>query len=88
MPDNDMKEASSGFGSASFGRLVSYAAKTSMVYMLGLAATRLGDFLLVPLYWSLLSPSDYGIIAIAAIFIEFLSAVLGLGLPDSITRFY
>lgn len=59
-----------------------------MVYTLGLVVTRLGDFLLVPLYWSLLSPSDYGIIAVTAIFTEFLTAVLGLGLPESITRFY
>lgn len=59
-----------------------------MVYTLGLVATRFGNLLLVPLYWSLLSPSEYGIIAVAAIFTEFLTAIMGFGLPESITRFY
>ena len=63
--------------------LKNISAYTSVTFL-----TSLGSFLLIPLFWSKLSPSDYGIIAISEILSGFLIGTLGLSLENGLTRFY
>jgi O-antigen/teichoic acid export membrane protein len=58
------------------------------LYGVSLVVTRLGWLLLLPLYWTRLSPGDYGIIGIAQVLQTVLNPVLSLGLYDAIQRFY
>jgi O-antigen/teichoic acid export membrane protein len=67
-----------------FGRFSSNAA----VYGASLVITRAGWILLLPIYWTRLTPEDYGVIGIAAAIQLFLTPILGLGLYDSVQRFY
>ena len=67
-----------------FGRFTSNAA----VYGVSLVVTRAGWIVLLPIYWTRLSPEDYGIIGIAAAIQMFLNPVLSLGLYDSVQRYY
>jgi O-antigen/teichoic acid export membrane protein len=85
---SDSSSQHDNLSNLSFNKIVSYAAKSSAIYTFGLLIPRLGEFLLIPIYWSLLTPADYGTIAVAAIFTEFLTQAFGLGFADSITRYY
>jgi O-antigen/teichoic acid export membrane protein len=67
-----------------FGRFTSNAA----VYGASLVVTRAGWILLLPIYWTRLTPADYGVIGIASAVQVFLTPVLSLGLYDSVQRFY
>jgi O-antigen/teichoic acid export membrane protein len=58
------------------------------IYGMSLMITRLGWLILLPILWAWLSPLDFGIIGIAQMVQAMLLPVLGLGLPDSIMRFY
>jgi O-antigen/teichoic acid export membrane protein len=60
----------------------------SSAYSVGLATIRFGGFFLIPLYWRYLDTTDYGILAVASIVTNFLSVVLGLGISESVLRFY
>jgi hypothetical protein len=57
-----------------FGRFSSNAA----IYGAGLVITRAGWIFLLPIYWTRLTPEDYGIIGIAAAIQVFLAPVLSL----------
>ena len=72
----------------SFGALICRAAGHASIYTIGLLAVRTSEFLLIPVYWRLLSPADYGILAVTTIVVVFLSALLGLKLEVAITRLY
>jgi len=50
--------------------------------------TRLGNFILLPIYWSRLAPEDFGALAIAEILSLGLLSVLTLCLEAAVTRFY
>lgn len=63
--------------------LKNISAYTSVTFL-----TSLGSFLLIPLFWSRLTPGDYGIIAVSEILSGFLAGTLGLSLDNGITRFY
>jgi O-antigen/teichoic acid export membrane protein len=60
----------------------------TVLYGLSLVLTRAGWVLLLPLYWSALSPADYGIIGVAQLVQAVLVPVLSLGLHDSVQRLY
>ena len=62
--------------------------KHSAIYTFSAFLTKLGSFLVVPLFWQKLSPGDYGIIAITEIIASLLSVFMGLSLESSINRFY
>lgn len=66
------------------GRL--YANAT--IYGVGIILVRAGSILLLPLYWMRLDPTDYGIIGLTQMLVLFLMPVLGLGLQDTVQRFY
>jgi O-antigen/teichoic acid export membrane protein len=69
-------------------QLLGRFSSTTAVYGASLAVTRLGWIVLLPIYWTRLTPADYGVIGIAAAVQVFLTPVLGLGLYDSVQRFY
>jgi O-antigen/teichoic acid export membrane protein len=61
---------------------------TSAVYSIAAIALRFGGLLLIPLYWRVLRPEDYGVIAAASIVGNFLGVFLGMGISEAVTRFY
>lgn len=60
----------------------------SGVYLGSEFATRAIGFLLIPLYTHLLSPADYGILAVVTAVSSVLGALFNLGLAGSLSRFY
>src|SRR5689334_6809005 len=60
----------------------------SGLYGIILLLTRLGNFLLLPLYWSKLRPWEFGILAVAEVVGLGLTGVLTLCLEASVTRSY
>lgn len=66
------------------GRFLSGA----VVYGGGIALTRAGWIFLLPLFWTKLSPDDYGVIGIALGVQTLLNAVFSLGLHDSVQRYF
>lgn len=72
----------------SFHNLLKLEIKDSFFYTVATIITQLGNFLIIPLFWKVFTPTDYGVIAITEIIGVFLSVVLGLSLDQSITRFY
>lgn len=67
-----------------FARFLSSAA----VYGVSLVLTRGGWLLLLPIFWTRLTPADYGIVGIVQMTQIFLTPILGLGLYDSVQRLY
>jgi len=62
--------------------------KDTVIYGLGKAAEQLTKFILLPLYTTYLTPSDYGILGLISLFTGLLGHVLGLGTATSIFRYY
>lgn len=62
--------------------------KRASVYTLSSFITHFGNFLIVPLFWQVFSPSDYGIIAVTEIIGAVIGVIFGLSLDASVTRFY
>jgi len=85
---NGIPQADPAFADLSFRQLAWRLSASSSVYTAGLIAIRFGSLLLLPLYWRYLDPADYGVVAAAAVVSNFLSVFLGLGISESITRFY
>lgn len=49
---------------------------------------QISAFLLVPIYWKYLDPSDYGVIGIFTIVVTVLSAIFTFGLSGTVERYY
>lgn len=62
--------------------LVSHAA----IYGVGLILVKAGGLLVLPLYWKILTPEDFGLIAIYQLVFQFLSPLFDLGLSGSLQR--
>jgi O-antigen/teichoic acid export membrane protein len=60
----------------------------TVLYGVSLILTRAGWLLLLPIYWRVLSPADYGIIGVAQLLQVVLVPILSLGLHDSVQRLY
>jgi O-antigen/teichoic acid export membrane protein len=60
----------------------------SALYAVTGLLTRLGNFILLPVYWSRLAPEDFGALAIAEILSLGLMGILTLCLEGAVTRFY
>ncbi|MFC5299818.1 lipopolysaccharide biosynthesis protein [Azospira restricta] len=58
------------------------------IYGMVVVASRLGWFILLPVYWKFLTPTDFGVIGIVILTQGFLVPVLGLGLHDAVQRYY
>ena len=73
---------------ATIRSLVKSEAKTAAIYVGTSALNQLASFILIPFYWQVLSPADYGVIAITEVIGRFVACFLGLELGMGITRFY
>ncbi len=71
-----------------FKKLLKIESKDASLYLLVTLITGIGSFLMVPIFWSKLSPADYGTIAITEILAVFLSGISGFALDQSQSRFY
>jgi len=60
----------------------------SVIYGFGSLIPKFVGFLLIPIYTRVLSPNDYGILALASVTGGILSAIYDLGQKGSISRFY
>ncbi len=63
-------------------------AKNSAIYSLGNFSTKLAGFILLPLYTSYFSISEYGVIGILEVTSQLIVAVFGLGLYTALNRWY
>lgn len=62
--------------------------KNTFLYLIGNVVNRIGAFLLLPIYTTHLSVSDYGILELVYSTISVLSVFLGAGLAHTTLRFY
>ena len=60
----------------------------TLIYGLGNYGVKLIGFLLIPLYTRYLSPSDYGVIALVAMYSQVMFVLMNLGQGFSLFRFY
>ena len=63
-------------------------AKHSSVYMLGTVLNKIVGFLMIPIYTSLLLPSDYGILQLVSLSTEMIGMVISSGIAAAMYRFY
>lgn len=69
-------------------RSLSEIARRSGVYALGDLLVRGPEFVLLPLYTAVLSPGDFGIVAIAAAVTMVARPILTLGVQAAALKFY
>ncbi len=62
--------------------------RQSLVYGVGHVGTRVINFLLLPLYTHRLLPQEYGVVALAFVFIAFANVLLLHGMDSAMLRFY
>lgn len=72
----------------SLGSALHGAARDALVFTGSILLNRLGSLVLLPIYWSRLSPEDYGILAVIAVIGAFQALLGTLSLDLAITRFY
>jgi len=58
------------------------------LYGLGSILVKMGSLLILPIYWHVLTPEDFGVIALFQIVVQFLVSILDLGLSGSIQRHF
>ena len=71
-----------------FKKLLKAESKDTLIYLISTLITGFGSFLIIPIYWSKLSLSDYGLITITEMIAGYLTIFLGLSLEQGITRYY
>jgi O-antigen/teichoic acid export membrane protein len=57
-------------------------------YGVGMILVKAGSLIVIPLYWKLLSPEDFGIIAVFQLIFQFLIPVLDFGYATTVQRLY
>ena len=62
--------------------------KSSVIYSFGNLSSRLVGFILIPLYTTHLSVTEYGIMGMLEISAQFIIALLGMGLYNALFRWY
>jgi O-antigen/teichoic acid export membrane protein len=58
------------------------------IYALGNVLRNAVSFIMLPIYTRYLTPSDYGVIELLSMLIDFVSIILGMRLAEAIFRFY
>lgn len=76
------------YASLSAKQLLKRFAINSGFYGAAIAFSRLGTLFLLPVYWSKLSPLDFGIIGLAQLVTVFLIPIISLGLNDAVQRMF
>ena len=69
-------------------KLLKSSTKDTIIYSIGTFSSRLVSLILIPLYTSRFSLADYGIMGIAEITIQLLTAFVGIGLFNGLFRWY
>jgi O-antigen/teichoic acid export membrane protein len=72
----------------SLGPILRGEARDTVVFTGSNLLNRVGGLLLLPLYWSKLSPEDYGILAVIAVIGAFQALLSSLSLDLAVTRLY
>jgi O-antigen/teichoic acid export membrane protein len=72
----------------SYKKILLKESKNSTIYFISTLITSVASFLIIPIYWSKLSLSDYGIIAVTEIISNTFAIFLGLNLEQGLTRFF
>ena len=67
---------------------IKHLGKNIGIYSIGNAALRSVSFLLIPIYTRYLSLDNYGLLDICIVTIQILIIFTGLGMPQSLIRFY
>ena len=62
--------------------------KQSAIYGVGSIASPFIGFVLLPVYSRYLTPSEYGILAVTSVAINFVAALVSLGMSSGLIRFY
>ena len=62
--------------------------KDSLIYGLGNASASVISFLLLPLYTRFLSPEDYGVLAVFAVYQSIIEITISFGLSSGLFRYY
>jgi O-antigen/teichoic acid export membrane protein len=62
--------------------------KQSAIYGIGSIVSPFIGFIMLPLYSRFLAPTEYGILAITSVVINFLTALVSLGINSGLIRFY
>lgn len=68
--------------------LIKAESKDTIIYFFSTLITGFGSFIIIPIYWSKFSLSDYGLIAITEMVASSSSILLGLSLEQGVTRFF
>ena len=71
-----------------FKKILLKEGRNSTIYFLSTLITSVASFIIIPIYWSKLTLSDYGIIAITEIVSNTLAIFLGLNLEQGLTRYF
>lgn len=69
-------------------RLTARLISNATLYGAGSALVKLGALAILPLYWALLTPDDFGLIALSQVITQFLASILDLGFSGAIQRHY
>ncbi|UCF77835.1 MAG: oligosaccharide flippase family protein, partial [Candidatus Eiseniibacteriota bacterium] len=62
--------------------------RQSAIYGVGSVVTPFIGFVMLPVYSRYLTPAEYGVLAVAAVVISFLSVLIALGVSSGLLRFY
>lgn len=62
--------------------------KHTLVYGLGTVISKLASFVMLPIYTTHLTPTDYGTLELLTMTIEVIATLAGVGLASSVFRFY
>jgi len=70
------------------GSVLKVEARDALIFTGSSMLYQLGSLILLPIYWSRLSPADFGILAVIAVIGAFQALLSSLSLDLAITRFY
>lgn len=76
------------FSTKSKRRLLRDFFSDASYYGVAIVVPRAGELILIPVYWTVLSPADFGIIGLSQMIALFLSAILSLGFFEAVQRHY
>lgn len=83
-----MPRSPDSFSTKSKRKLLQDFFSDASYYGVAIAVPRAGELILLPVYWTILSPADFGIIGLSQMITLFLSALLSLGFFEAVQRHY
>lgn len=63
-------------------------ARDALIYGAGIGLNRLAGFLMLPIYTSYLTPSDYGVLELLSTTIELIGTIAGVGIVSGVFKFH